>query len=151
MKFIKKHISSIVGLIVFVLVIVAFFMVKDIFNPDESTAIYGSRIEGKSAIEISNETVNAVKEGLKDRTSSVNIRVAGKIVEISIKANEDVSLEDAKNLGKKALESFSDEEKKYYDFQIFVENENNTAQFPIIGYKHKTKENISWTRDRAAQ
>ena len=151
MKFIKNNISSIVGLIVFVLVIVAFFMVKDVFNPDESTAIYGRRIEGKSKVEISNERVKAVKALLNDKTSSIEVRVAGKIVNIIIKINPEISLEEAKTFGPKLLEPFSEEEKKFYDFQIFIKNDTNEAQFPIIGYKNKNKDNISWTRDRAAQ
>jgi hypothetical protein len=46
---------------------------------------------------------------------------------------------------------FSDEEKKFYDFQFFVEKTveaGDKNQFPIIGYKHHASENITWTKDR---
>ncbi len=151
MKFIKKHFSSIVGILVFVIMLVAFFKVKDIFNPDESTAIYGTRLEGREKVEISKKTREAVKKSLEERTENVSVRVAGNIINIIINAKEDVSLEEAKNLGNKALESFSEEEKKYYDIQLFIKNGKNANQFPIIGYKHHNKNAISWTRDRAAE
>ena len=38
--------------------------------------------------------------------------------------------------------------KNYYDIQFIIENDTNTAEFPIIGYKHHTKPEISWTKDR---
>ena len=151
MKFIRKHISAIVGLLVFILVFVGFYMIKDIFNPDESTAIYGSRVEGKSKVEITNGTVDAVKEKLKDKAKSLDVRVAGRIVEVIIDLNDDVSRDDAKNLANSTLEVFSKEEKEYYDIEYFIKNSANTSQFPIIGYKHKTKEGISWTKDRTVE
>ena len=150
MKFIKRHLGSIIGLIILVLMIVAFFKVKNIFNPDESTAIYGTRLEGREKVKISKKTKENVKKNLEERTESFSIRIAGNIINISIKVKEDVSLDEAKNLGNKAVEGFSEEEKKYYDIQIFIQNEKNANQFPIIGYKHQNKGAISWTKDRAA-
>ena len=151
MKFISKHISTIVGLMVFILVFVGFFMVKDVFNTDESTAIYGNRIEGKSKLEISNDTMNAVKEKAKDKSKSTKVRVAGKIVEISIDINDGVSRDDAKALANTTLECFSKEEKDFYDIQFFITCTSNPQQFPIIGYKHRAMDGIAWTRDRTVE
>ena len=52
MKFLKKHISAIVALVVFVLVVVGLLYFKQVFNADEATAIYGSRLEGIEKVEI---------------------------------------------------------------------------------------------------
>ena len=51
-------------------------------------------------------------------------------------------------MGTTVIEQFSDAEKAYYDFQIFIKNVKNVEQFPIVGYKHHGKDNISWTKDR---
>ena len=59
------------------------------------------------------------------------------------------SLEDAKKLGPEALDEFTKDQQKFFDFQFFVKNDNNKTQFPIIGYKQRAKDSISWTKDRA--
>lgn len=149
MKFIKKNLSVIVGILVFIIVLAGIFTVKKVFTNDETTAIYGTRLEGREDVKISNDTKNKVKDKLKDSTSNASVRIAGRIVNIRFKVNAEINLETAKSLGDKALEEFSKEEKEYYDFQILIENDKNTNQFPIIGYKHHKKENITWTKDRA--
>jgi hypothetical protein len=145
----KKKTSTIVAIVVFILVLVGIYAVKQIFLADESSAIYGTRLEGKSDVEISTSTKNKVKEKLKDGTTDSSIRIAGRIIEITFTVNDDTSLEKAKELGKSTLEVFSSAEKEYYDIQIFIENDANTSQFPIIGYKHHTKDDITWTKDRS--
>lgn len=149
MNFIKKHSSTIVGIVVFFVVLISIFALKNILASDEPVAIYGTRLDGRSEVEISKSTKNKVENKLKESASNVDVRIAGRIVNILIKANAETSLDTAKQLGSSALEEFSKKEKEYYDFQIFIENDANANQFPIIGYKHHTTENISWTKDRA--
>lgn len=146
MKFAKKNSSVIVGIIVFIAVLVGIFTVKSILSSDEPVAFYGTRLEGRKDVEISNDKKNKIKDKLKE--NKVSIRVAGRIINVTIKVNADTTLDSAKELGNKILEELSDKEKKYYDVQILIENDKNTNQFPIIGYKQHKKENISWTKDR---
>lgn len=149
MKYIKKNKNIIVAFGVFTLVLIGIFFVKNLFSPNESSVIYGNRLEGIKNVKITSKTINETKNKLNDETSNVEVRIAGRIVYIIMKAKEETSLDAAKELGVKSLEPFSEKEKKYYDFQIFIENDKNTSQFPIIGYKHHTKESITWTKDRA--
>ena len=65
-----------------------------------------------------------------------------------VEVKEGVSRDDAKKMGGIAIEQFSDAERAFYDFQVLIKNEKNKEQFPIIGYRHHGKENISWTKDR---
>lgn len=149
MNFIKKNSSLIVGILVFVAVLVGIFTIKNILLSDESKVLYGTRLEGKKDVEIKASTKKNVENKLKENASKVSLRIAGRIINISVKVNDETSLDSAKELGNKALEEFSEKEKKYYDFQFLIENDKNTNQFPIIGYKHHTKDNITWTKDRA--
>lgn len=149
-KWNKRKKNAIVGVGIIVLTIIAIIIVKTELSYNENTAIYGSRLEGRDKVKISSETKEKVKQSISESTASVEVRVAGRIIYITAKANGDVSLDAAKALGQKALESFSDVEKKYYDIQVLIENDANTSQFPIIGYKHHSKEAIVWTKDRAA-
>ena len=149
MKFIKKHMSAFVALITFILVIIGLFLVKHIFFPNESHAIYGTRLEGREKLEISNKTKKDITEKIAAEATDIKVRVAGRIIYIEMKANEGTSLDAAKAIGNKTLECFSDEEKAYYDIQVLIENDSNANQVPIIGYKHHTKTALVWNRDRA--
>lgn len=147
-RFIKKHKVAIVGIVILLIFVILLLILKSIFFPNENKAIYGSRINGRKNVEISDSTKNKIKSDLSEMTSEAKVRVAGRTVEVLYKVNNDVSRDDAKALGNKVLEELSDKEKNYYDVQIFVENDGNEAQFPIIGYKHHTKKDLVWTKDR---
>ena len=149
MKFLKKHISVIIAIIVFVFVLSGIFLAKTIFFSNSYQGMYGNRLEGRDKVTITEETKSKVKESVAEQTSSAKVRIAGRIIYITLKVNGDVSLQAAKDLGNKSLEAFSDAEKEYYDIQVLIENDTNTKQFPIIGYKHHTKKAIVWTRDRS--
>ena len=149
MKFLKKHISIIIAIIVFVFVLSGIFLAKAIFFSNSSQGMYGNRLEGRDKVTITDETKNKIKDLVAEKTANSNVRIAGRIIYISMKVNGDVSLKAAKELGNKTLTSFSDAEKEYYDIQVLIENDTNTKQFPIIGYKHHTKKAIVWTRDRS--
>lgn len=148
MKFLKKHISAIAAIVVFVLVVVGLLYFKQVFNADEATAIYGSRLEGREKIEITEERINQVKTAIKDSSNKTTIRIAGRIIEVMVDVKDNVSIQDAKNLGTPIVFAFTEDERAYYDIQIFLTNEKNTEQFPAIGYKHHTKPTLTWTKDR---
>ena len=104
MKFAKKNSSVIVGIIVFIAVLVGIFTVKSILSSDEPVAFYGTRLEGRKDVEISNDKKNKIKDKLKD--NKVSIRVAGRIINVTIKVNADTTLDSAKELGNKILEEY---------------------------------------------
>lgn len=148
-KYAKKNSSAVIGISVFVLVIVALLLIKNLFMFDESQAIYGTRLEGIDKVKVMDNQKKDVQEKLSDSTKKVSVRIAGKTIQINITTNEDVSIDTAKELGNKSLEAFTEEQKKYYDIQIFIQNKGNEEQFPIIGYKQHTRDGITWTKDRA--
>ena len=149
-NFFKKNSSTVVGVTVFILVIVAALLIKNLFMYDENQAIYGSRLDGINKVEVTSKQKETVEKKLSEFTKKVKVRVSGKIVETMITVNDDTSLEDAKKLSDSIMEEFSDEQKKLYDFQIFIKNDKNTSQYPIIGYKQHARDAFSWTKDRAA-
>ena len=148
MKFIKKHINAIVGLGVILLVIIGLLILKDIFYPTENKAIYGTRTEGVKKNPIKDEHKNAIIAAFNGKTNSTTIRIAGRIIYIDIKLNGEITRDEAKNISGASLGQLPDNIKNYYDIQFIIENDTNTAEFPIIGYKHHTKPEISWTKDR---
>ena len=150
MKFMKRHKAVLITSLLLIIVVLCLFIAKSFFLSNDSKAIYGSRLEGIDKVKITNETKEKVKETLQNISSKVEVRLAGRIIYIDVIVNDDISLEVAKEEGNKTLECFSDTEKSYYDIQIMMNSNTNTAQFPIIGYKHHTRAGFSWTQDRMA-
>lgn len=148
-KFIKKNSSLVIAISVVVLVLVAIFLIKNVFMFDENQAIYGSRLDGVKKVKISANQKSNAESKVSENSKKAKIRIAGKIVNAIITTNDDLSLEDAKKMGDSILEEFTDEQKKFYDFQFLIKNDKNKSQYPIIGYKQRSREGITWTRDRA--
>ena len=148
---IRKRVLRIVILVVLLIIGVgtALFLKEFFFSNDEKV-IYGTRLKGIEKNKISNETKENAKASIKEEVSNVEIRIAGKIVYITIKVKEGTTLDVAKALGAKPLEAFSAEEKSYYDFQVMIDCETENPQFPIIGYKQHSRETITWTKDRVS-
>ena len=149
MNYLKRNKGTVIAIIIFIILVVLLFQVKNIFFPNSGKAIYGNRLEGIKEVEISKDTYKKVEKAFaEDSVSKVTTAIAGKLVKIFITVNEDVDLEKAKSYGGKALEQFTSEQKNYYDFQIYIEKAGDNEHFPIIGYKHHSKGTISWTKDR---
>ncbi len=148
MRFIKKNINAIVGIGVILLIVIGLLILKDIFYPTENKAIYGTRTEGVKKNPIKDEHKNAIIATFNEKANSTTIRIAGRIIYIDIKLNGETTRDEAKSLSTSSLEQLPENIKNYYDIQFIIENDTNTAEFPIIGYKHHTKAEISWTKDR---
>jgi len=148
MKFFKKHRTLTLIILIIIAILLAVFILRDTVNFDESTAIYGNRLEGIEAVEITKEQKSSIEEALKSKTKSTEVRVAGKLVNIIIDTNDDVALADAKAMGPTVLEIFTEEQKKFYDFQFLIDNSANQSQFPIIGYMQHSRDSVNWTKDR---
>jgi len=149
MKIIKKNKFTIIAIILFIGLVFGLYQVKKIFFPNEGKAIYGDRLVGK--VEVADEIYQQVKTKIQEneKVEQVDIRENGETINISITVKNDTSIEDSKKTINNVLEPFTDSQKGYYDFQIFIyktdKAENN---FPIIGYKHHNSTEFVWSKDR---
>lgn len=148
MKFVKKHKNMVIIGLMAIAILLAVLILRETVNFDETTAVYGNRLDGIEKVKITEEQEKNIKDALKETTKSVSVRVAGKLVNIIIVTNEGITLDIAKNMGNISLEKFSDEQKQFYDFQFLIDNDENKDQFPIIGYKQHSRTEINWTKDR---
>ncbi len=152
MKFIKKHKYALVTALVFtILLILAIFALKGLLYPDDKKSIYGSRLDGIEEMKISDTKINKIKSELKEEkfVENVDYSLDGRrmnfIVEVVLKTD----LITAKTAGDIILENLSDEEKSYYDVQLYIKDNSKDevdaeSLYPIIGYKHKTSLNFVW-------
>jgi hypothetical protein len=130
--------------------VIGIVSLKNAFYPNESKIFYGSRLKGRDKVIISDEAKKKMKERVSEKTSKCNVRVAGRIIYITMTVNDGVSRDEAKNLANNTLEYLTEKEKGYYDIQVMIKHATNQQEFPIIGYKHHTKVDFSWTKDRTA-
>ncbi len=153
MSFIRKNKFVIIAIGVFLILVVLVFQIATMFFPEEGTALYGDRLDGIEEVELSNSKLTKIESNLKSdgAVKEAEVSVAGKIVEVIITVQDDTSVDTAKALNTKVLDSLSDKEKKFYDIQIFVKKDSEATDFPIIGYKHHAKDTFSWTKDRGAE
>ncbi len=149
MKWIKKNKFTVIAIILFVIAAVLGFQLKEIFFPDQRSAIYGDRLDGKVTVE--KATYDALKSKLSEneKVVSVNLRENGRRIDIVITVVDDLSKEDAKALTNNLTEPFTESQIGYYDFQVYIKKElASENDFPIIGYKQHNSANIVWSKDR---
>ena len=101
-------------------------------------------------VKVTSNLEKEIKENIKtlDITKSVEIEESGKIINVIALVNDDIEVNKSKEIGNKVIEKLSDKQKKYFDVQIFIKKSSKDEKFPIIGYKHHNKDNITWTKDR---
>lgn len=149
MKFLKEHAKLIAIVVIFVLaVIILFSIYNSIFLNNSSK--YGDRLKGIDEVKVTSNLEKEIKENIKtlDITKSVEIEESGKIINVIALVNDDIEVNKSKEIGNKVIEKLSDKQKKYFDVQIFIKKSGKDEKFPIIGYKHHNKDNITWTKDR---
>ena len=148
MKLVKKNKFKIIVVVLFVFFMFGVSEVKKVFFANDG-AVYGDRLVGK--VEVKKETYNQLKEGIsaKEKVESVEVRENGRLVNISITVATDASLDQAKGAMDGVLDIFTDSQKGYYDFQVFIsKNDATENNFPIIGYKHHNSSVFVWSKDR---
>ncbi len=149
MKYLKENAKLIIAIAIFIVIVVAIFVAYNgLFL--KSSSKYGDRLKGIDEIPVSNSNKTEIEENVTALgiTSKISVEVKGKIIEIIITVNDDIDVNKSKEVAAKVLEKLTDEQKKCYDVQIFIQKNSEDEKFPIIGYKHHSRDNFTWTKDR---
>ena len=148
-KFINNHkkqclIGGIIFLVIFLIIIIWLFIVP-IFGNNK----YGDRLEGIEDHEISSKTIDEIENTIKENklVSEVSYHKEGRILNFIITVSSEMKIEDAKALDDIILEKIKEKDQEYYDIQILIDSENEN--YPISGYKSKTKEDFVYGNEAA--
>lgn len=150
-KFIKRHRYTCILLLIFILLVALGLKAKNILIPDEGKATYGERLKNIEKHPIGKEVYQKVEEeyAKNKNVKKVAYHLQGKTLNYFITVDDKVSVKDAKAIGEKLLEYFSDDIKGYYSIQVYlIKEDEKLNNFPIIGMKHPEAKTISWTKDR---
>lgn len=149
MKWMKKNKFTVIAIFIFILLAFLGFKVKEMFFPDQRTAIYGDRLEGKVTVNKTTYEDLKAKISESDKVETVSVRENGRRIDITITVTNATSKSEAKKLTDNILEPFTESQIGYYDFQVFIQKSDKSENdFPIIGYKHHNSSTFSWSKDR---
>ena len=145
MKKLKKYYKIIIAaLIVIVILVLSLFIYKNIFQGSSS-----NRLENIENYKLTKKEKNSVKDKINELENIDNIDVYtnNKIIKIFIELKEDIDFDDVKEVSNELIESFSSDNLKFYDLEIFVTSKDKESKiYPMIGYKHKTNSEFTWNR-----
>lgn len=152
MEFIKKYKFLIIIICIgILLLILSSSSIIKLFFPNLGVPIYGDRLDNIEDVKISSSRRSEIANTLmlNDSINNAKVNVSGAIINIIIDVKEGIDITEAKNMGLKALMELSDDEKKVYDIQLFITQNEVTDEddilFPIIGYKNRLNTNIVWS------
>ncbi len=149
MKLVKKHKLESLFIVIFLFLLsMGFLAVKKILSPDFKKELYGNRLEGIEAFDINDTRLKKVKDQLlkEEIIKKVSHTLSGRVITYIIELEGDVDLITSQSLADKLLENFNDEEKGYFDFQVYLVNDIGESEiYPKVGYKHKSALTFKWT------
>lgn len=143
-EFVKNHkkqclIGGLIFLVIFLIILVWLFIVP-LFGNNK----YGDRLDGIENHKISDsvveKTINTMKEN--KQVNEVEYHNEGRILIFIVTVSTDMKKEDAQALGKIILDNLKDKDKEYYDIQILIDTEEENENYPIAGYKSKSKKDF---------
>ena len=150
MEFFKRNkVTVIIGTIFLVIMIAAGIALVKLVYPDSKKDLYGNRLDGIEEVLIEDVKIEEIKQSLTDtgKVNTVTYDLKGRLVNFMVDVKKDTDKVTSRALTDKILTSFTEEQKNFYDFQVFLTcTEEETSEiYPMIGYKHKTTVNFVWT------
>ena len=131
-------------LLIFILFIVLY---KSLFYSSSEKANYGVRLRDIKENEFTDsERKEVLSESAKiEKVEKVNIIIKGRLIKFFVTFKEDATNDDIKNGFNNMLGYVSDTVKNYYDITFYskITREDKEVS-PVIGYKHKSKDTISF-------
>ena len=148
-KFIKSHKTLLIIIGIVLLILFAGILAYLKLSPDSKKDLYGNRLDGIEEHPIEEKNINNMQSEMKEMEGiiSVSYNLKGRLINIIIKIDPGVLKDTAIYYANKSLEYFPEEEKAYYDIQVFLLAEGESEIYPMIGYKHKTSNGLVWKQE----
>lgn len=149
MNFIKKYkILVILSLVFIVLTVVLVICFKGLFLEENINDKYGNRLNGIEKFQVNDGRLESVQEKILN-SKNINIafsNISGRIIKFFIQVKDDTDILTVESLLNLILDNFTDDEKSFYDFEVFITNEKEKELYPMIAYKHCNKLTFTITK-----
>ena len=143
MKKYKKQIK--IGFIVLFIILIL-LMVWLFIVPSFKSNKYGDRLKEIDKHKISNEVISKIKSKSSGNDSILKIDYhrEGRVLNFTISVDSNLGVDQAKEFADSLLGEISDDDKKYYDIQFFIDSNADSPNYPLIGYKNKNSDKVSY-------
>lgn len=144
----KNNQYTVIGIIIFFLLIVLGFMLYRFLFPNIGSPVYGNRLDGIDKVEITEKQSKTLVDTLKEKeiVKEAKTSVNGKTFKVIITVVDKTKAADAKKLTDVIVDGIEKDQKNYYDIEVFIKNENEEASgYPIIGYLNKELTSFSYS------
>lgn len=147
-SFLKNHKLLIIIIVIILIFIGVMIALYNLVAPDYHKSLYGNRLETIKKHKIESKKIDKIEKVISDLeyVSKFDYNLKGKIMNFVITVSKDSSIDASKKLGTVILENLDENEKDYYDIQVFLITDEESDKYPIIGYKHRTSEGLVWTK-----
>lgn len=141
----KKQVKM--GLLILLVIIILLVLYKSLFYSTSEKSVYGVRIRDIKDHEF---TVSQKKDVQNKVTNIEGVEEAevvlkGRLIKFFVTFNENVSTDDMKAKFTEILSYLSDDVKTYYDLEFYSKQmQGDTMKYPVTGYKHKSKTEITF-------
>ena len=148
-RFIKRNKKLIIGIVFGILVIISLLVLyKILFYSDNEKAIYGVRITDIDEYKLEKKDITSLENKAceLEKINSVKITIKGRLIKYFIDVDNTLTNDEIKNKINEMASQIDADTKSYYDITFYVNKKTeDSVTHPIIGYKHKNKENITFT------
>lgn len=155
-KYLKENKTlAILFIIAIVCIVVSGVLLFQYFYFGSGGTKYGSRLEGIENVQINDENKNRIVSNLEsvDKVERASMNITGKRIDIKIVFKSDATLTEAQNVALLSLDNFSEEEKKFYDFEFTIKQEasETTEGFLLMGAKNVNGTNLVWVNNNSTK
>lgn len=141
----KKQVK--IGLLVLLVMIILLVLYKSLFYSSSEKSVYGVRIRDIKEHEFTKEMLKEVesKSSKLEKTSKTEIKIKGRLIKIFVTFTDDATTDDIKARLNDIVSYIEDDVKSYYDIELYsIQTKDNKTSYPVIGYKHKNKTDITF-------
>jgi hypothetical protein len=143
-KWIKsnKKRSIVLGVVLLAVILLIIFMIfiLKFLMPNTKGSVYGDRCEVTKKYPVASDRKEKLDDFIKKYKDMkfVSIETKCNLIDVIIEVDDKVNLTTVKDMSKKMLEVFGEDELKYYDIQLMVRSNNDKSEvYPQIATHHK--------------
>lgn len=147
-KILKDNKYTVFGILVFIGIAITAGIAYKLLFGNAGTPVYGNRLEGIEEVEITKKQQDEIISLLKkeDIVVDASSNIKGRILNVTIIVKEKTKLNNAKKLTSIITDELEDDQKKFYDIQVFLDNEKEEVDgYPTIGYQAKSKKSFKYS------
>ena len=147
-KFIKNN-KKIVKICILALLILILFLVlyKSLFYSNSEKNIYGVILRDIKEHEFTKEMIKEVesKSSELEKINKTNIKIKGRLIKVFVTFDDDATTDDIKARLNDIVSYIDTDVKSYYDVELYsIQMKDDKTSYPVIGYKHKNKTEITF-------